>query len=95
MNKDDIYTRYFRLRQTLPISEAEGLCNVDYSDEVAFLAVTGDPENEKVVGSSGYIVNPSTNMAEVAYMIRSDWQGVWGSAPPCSSAWSNTEKPKA
>jgi RimJ/RimL family protein N-acetyltransferase len=42
---------------------------------MAFVAVAGTRENEVVVGSGSYFVNPSTNMAEVAYMITPEWQG--------------------
>ncbi len=31
-------------------------------------------ENEKVIGSSCYFVDPTDNLAEVAYMIRPEWQ---------------------
>ena len=47
---------------------------MDYENEMAFIAVTGDRENEKVIGSSCYFVDPSDNLAEVAYMIRPEWQ---------------------
>lgn len=70
----DVYTRFFSRLKELSNTEAQRLCNVNYDTEVAFLAVTGDRENEEVVGSSCYFVNPSTNMAEVAYMILPDWQ---------------------
>jgi GNAT superfamily N-acetyltransferase len=74
MSKEDIYTRFFRRLESLGVSEAQFLCNVDYDNEVAFLAVTGEREHEEIVGSSCYFVNPSTNLAEVAYMISPKWQ---------------------
>ena len=75
MSSEDIYTRFFRSLLSLSVSEAQFLCNVNYDTEVAFLAVTGTRENEKIVGSSCYFVNPSANTAEVAYMILPGWQG--------------------
>jgi acyl-CoA hydrolase/GNAT superfamily N-acetyltransferase len=75
MNREDVYTRFFQRLEALAVPEAEHLCNVDYENEMAFLAVIGERENEKVVGSSCYFLNPSTNLAEVGFMIRSDWQG--------------------
>ena len=74
MSKEDVYTRFFRRLESLGVSEAQFLCNVDYENEVAFLAVTGEREHEEIVGSSCYFVNPSTNLAEVAYMIHPKWQ---------------------
>jgi GNAT superfamily N-acetyltransferase len=74
MSKEDVYTRFFRRLESLGVSEAQFLCNVDYENEVAFLAVIGEREHEEIVGSSCYFVNPSTNLAEVAYMIHPKWQ---------------------
>ena len=71
---DDVYTRFFQRLKSLTLREAERYCNVNYDTEVAFLAVVGDREGETVVGSACYFVNPSTNMAEVAYMIVPQWQ---------------------
>jgi acyl-CoA hydrolase/RimJ/RimL family protein N-acetyltransferase len=72
--EDDVYTRFFQRLKSLTWREAERYCNVNYDTEVAFLAVAGDREGETVVGSACYFVNPSTNMAEVAYMILPQWQ---------------------
>lgn len=74
MSKEDVYTRFFRGMRSLSASEAQFMCNVNYDTDVAFLAVVGTRENEKIVGSSCYVVNLSTNTAEVGYMIRSEWQ---------------------
>ena len=51
-------------------------CNVDYDKNMAFLAMAGELEEEKVVGNGMYSLDPATNLAEFAYMIRPEWQGV-------------------
>jgi RimJ/RimL family protein N-acetyltransferase len=51
------------------------LCNVNHETDVAFLAVTGPRENEKIIGSACYFLNPTTNLAEVAFMIAPEFQG--------------------
>ena len=73
---DDVYTRFFRRVRALSYAELQEMCNVNHETEVAFLAVTGPRENEEVVGSACYFLNPTTNLAEVAYMIAPGWQGV-------------------
>ena len=53
------------------------MCNVDYDHEMAFVAVTGEKEeDERIVGSSCYYVDEATKLADVAYMIRPEWQSV-------------------
>lgn len=73
---EDVYTRFFIGLKYLPVSKAEYLCNVDYEKEMAFVVTHGERENEKVVGSAFYVVDPSRNMADVAYMILHEWQGM-------------------
>ena len=61
--------------RSLSYKELQTLCNVNHETEVAFLAVTGPRENEVVVGSGCYFLNPTTNLAEVAFMVAPEWQG--------------------
>ena len=75
LSSDDIYTRFFRRVRSLTYRELQTLCNVNHETEVAFLAVTGPRENEEVVGSACYFLNPTTNLAEVAFMIAPEFQG--------------------
>jgi acyl-CoA hydrolase/GNAT superfamily N-acetyltransferase len=75
MTPQDVYTRFFTCLKSLSVSKAEHLCNVDYEKEMAFVATIGRLEDEQIIGSSCYVVNPSTNMADVAYMIRPEWKG--------------------
>lgn len=76
MSKEDRYTRFFRRLNNLSASEAQHLCRVDQDSEVAFLAVSGPKGKESIIGSACYFVNPATNLAEVAYMVSPQWQGV-------------------
>jgi len=75
LSPDDVYTRFFRRVRSLTYRELQTLCNVNHETEVAFLAVTGPRESEEVVGSACYFLSPTTNLAEVAFMISPEWQG--------------------
>ena len=75
LSPDDVYTRFFRRVRSLSYAELQMLCNVNHETQVAFLAVTGPRENEVVVGSACYFLNPTTNLAEVGYMVAPEWQG--------------------
>lgn len=76
MGKEDLYTRFFRRLSHLSDAEAQRLCNADHNGEVAFLVLYGAKGKEAIIGSAFYFVNPSANMAEVAYMVTPEWQGM-------------------
>lgn len=75
MSEEDVYTRFFRRMKQLTYKEAQNLCNVNNETDVAFVAVTGARESETIIGSSCYFLNPTSNLAEVGYMIEQQWQG--------------------
>ena len=75
MSERDTYLRFFRQLSSLSYDEAQRLCNVDFVQDIAFVAVMGPRDNEEIVGTGAYFLNPSSNMAEVAYMIAPAWQG--------------------
>ena len=71
----DVYTRFFTKLRSLSNRELQRLCNLDYENEVAFVAATGPREDETVVAQACYFVNPTTNYAETAFMVSPAWQG--------------------
>ena len=75
MPEKDVQTRFFQKLSSLTDDAADHLCNVDYADEMAFAAVVGPPENERIVATSSYYVDPRERLAEVAYMVEPEWQG--------------------
>jgi RimJ/RimL family protein N-acetyltransferase len=75
LRPEDVLTRFFRRLSSLTRQMAEHLCSVGYEDEMAFAAVVGDSETERVVGTSSYFRDPETGLADVAYMVDPEWQG--------------------
>lgn len=73
---EDVYTRFFQKLTSLTDQAAEHLCSVSYEDEMAFAAVVGVPGNERVVGMGCYYLNPASGLAEAAYIVDPDWQGL-------------------
>ena len=75
MSDTDVTTRFFRAVRSLSTDDVQRLCNVNFENEVAFVAVTGTRENPRIVAQSCYFIDPSTNLAETAYMVNPQWQG--------------------
>jgi acyl-CoA hydrolase/RimJ/RimL family protein N-acetyltransferase len=75
LSEADVYTRFFHHIRGLSDAEVQRLCNVNYENEVAFVATTGTREESHIVGQSCYFINPSTNLADTAYMVHPEWQG--------------------
>ena len=75
LTEEDVHTRFFHKLSSLTDKAAHHLCSVGYEEEMAFAAVVGPAERERIVGASCYYADPATGLADVAYMIDPDWQG--------------------
>jgi len=75
LSEEDVQTRFFQKLTSLTDKAAQYLCSVDYEEEMAFAAVVGPSEHERIVGASCYYLSPASGLAEVAYMVDPDWQG--------------------
>lgn len=75
LSEADVYTRFFRHVRGLSNAEVQRLCNLNYENEVAFVATAGPREASQIVAQSCYFINPTTNLADTAFMVHPDWQG--------------------
>ena len=73
--EQDVQTRFFQKLRSLTDDAADHLCNVDYQEEMAFAAVVGRAEHERIVATSSYYLDPRERVAEVAYLVDPEWQG--------------------
>lgn len=53
----------------------EKLTDIDYVNDVALVALTGEGENECIVGVSRYAVDNTRNNCECAVVVADAWQG--------------------
>jgi RimJ/RimL family protein N-acetyltransferase len=73
--EQDVESRFLQKLSSLTDTVAQYLCSVDYEQEMAFAAVVGPAERERIVAASSYYLSPATGLAEVAYMVDPEWQG--------------------
>ncbi len=70
----DIYYRFLSAMKVFPHRNTQGMCNIDYEHEMAIVGVTGIIGNENIVAMGRYILDQRSNMAEVDFAVRAEWQ---------------------
>jgi acyl-CoA hydrolase/GNAT superfamily N-acetyltransferase len=74
LSDDSTYQRFLGHRTCYPRQEIARLS--DFSDqENAALVVTSNQDVEEMLGMARYDVDPKTHLAEVALVVRDEWQG--------------------
>ncbi|MBU0987594.1 MAG: GNAT family N-acetyltransferase, partial [Proteobacteria bacterium] len=76
LDKDDIYSRFFSSKTRFVRDDVEGMFQIDYIKDLTLLAVVGEFGFSKVVAVGEYLLEPSKNMAEVAFSVHKEWQGM-------------------
>jgi acyl-CoA hydrolase/GNAT superfamily N-acetyltransferase len=69
-----LYHRFFSKMNAMPHRKLRKFVNVDYLNEMALVSVVREDEREMVVAVGRYSVAKATNAAEVAFIVRDDWQ---------------------
>jgi RimJ/RimL family protein N-acetyltransferase len=75
LSEEDVRTRFFQQLASLSDKAAQQLCSVEYDSEMAFAAVVGPRERERIVAASSYFLNPATGLADVGFLVDPEWQG--------------------
>jgi acyl-CoA hydrolase len=70
----DIYYRFLSAMKVFPHRDTQAMCNIDYEQEMAIVAVEGAIGKETVIGLGRYILDQKTNMAEVDFAVRDTYQ---------------------
>jgi RimJ/RimL family protein N-acetyltransferase len=69
------YQRFFTVMKRLPPDWARFLAVVDYRRRLALVAERGPREAPELIGVARYEPTETEEMAEVAFVVRDDWQG--------------------
>jgi acyl-CoA hydrolase/GNAT superfamily N-acetyltransferase len=72
---ETLYHRFFIKMQSMPHRKLKKFVNIDYVNNMALASVTHEDEHEMIVAVGRYSVDKASNAAEVAFIVRDDWQG--------------------
>jgi RimJ/RimL family protein N-acetyltransferase len=74
LSREDIVSRFFRMKTSFVRKEVEGMSQIDYIKTLTIVAIVGEFGFGKVIGIGEYYLDEATNMAEVAFSVSRDWQ---------------------
>ena len=60
-------------KRTHPREEMQELANLDYDQSMGLVAC--QPESGDIIAVSRYDLDPATRLADLAFVVRDDWQG--------------------
>jgi acyl-CoA hydrolase/GNAT superfamily N-acetyltransferase len=75
LDKNDILSRFFHEKTSFVYDDVGEVSQVDYIQNLTILAVVGEFGFGKVVGIGEYLLDPTCNLAEVAFSVSGPWQG--------------------
>jgi GNAT superfamily N-acetyltransferase len=74
-SEETLYHRFFIKMRAMPHHKLKEFVNIDYVKTMALASVTHEDEHKMIVAVGRYSVNKASNAAEVAFIVRDDWQG--------------------
>lgn len=73
LSDESCYRRFMTYKKTHPHEEMQDLVDLDYEQSMSLVACV--PGTEELIGVVRYDVVPATRLADVAFVVRDDWQG--------------------
>lgn len=78
LSLETIYLRFFTLLKELPLDMTERLTYVDYENQMALVATSGEGNDEQIAEQIVAVVRyerAGPTVGEVAFVVADDWQG--------------------
>lgn len=75
LSQDAVYSRFMTHIQRFPYKQIKDFVYIDHRKEVAIVGVLPEVHGEDIIAVGRYYLDPRTNCAEVAFVVRDEWQG--------------------
>jgi RimJ/RimL family protein N-acetyltransferase len=77
LDREAVYRRFFSHRRALPEAVGKDIANDDFGRRADLLVTIGEGDDELVIGSGVYVVDPRANPtnAEVAFIVAAGFRG--------------------
>ena len=73
LSDDTVYRRFLAHRRVHSHSDVQELVDLDYEANMALVAAL--PDSGELIAIARYDLDPATNLADLAFLVRDDWQG--------------------
>jgi acyl-CoA hydrolase/GNAT superfamily N-acetyltransferase len=74
LSRETIYYRFMSHSKKVPRSEIQDFVFIDHRNELAIVCTLPEAHGEDIIAIGRYYLDEKTNMAEVAFVVRDDWQ---------------------
>jgi acyl-CoA hydrolase/RimJ/RimL family protein N-acetyltransferase len=74
LSDNSLYRRFISVRKDMHHERLQEFVVIDYTKEMAIVAMVGDEENQEIVGVGRYFIDESKHSAEVAFAVRDEHQ---------------------
>ena len=74
LSENSIQTRYFAHTMRFPHRDVQQLTNIDYRQNLSLVGVVPSTSGEQIVAIAQYFLDPRTQAAEVAFIVKDEWQ---------------------
>ncbi|MCE5311779.1 MAG: GNAT family N-acetyltransferase [Nitrospiraceae bacterium] len=75
LSQDCMYHRFISTRRDMPHERIQKFIAIDYSKEMVILAIIEVEGKEVIIGMGQYIIDETNHTADVAFVVRDDYQG--------------------
>ncbi len=74
LSQETVYYRYMSHMKRIPRKQMQNFVYVDHRNEVAVVGTVPEASGDEIIVIGRYYLDPKTNRAEVAFVVRDDWQ---------------------
>jgi len=76
LSEESLYLRFFTIVKAMPHKRLQYFSNVDYKWSMAIVGFVKEKGIEKLIAAGRYGMPKDSNMAEVAFLVHDDYQGI-------------------
>jgi acyl-CoA hydrolase/GNAT superfamily N-acetyltransferase len=74
LSQETVYYRYMSHMKRIPRKQLQNFVYIDHRNEVAIVGTVPEAHGEHIIAIGRYYLDQKTNRAEVAFVVRDDWQ---------------------